>query len=422
MDKPKDSVKIVSECRREIAVKIPTKKVNEQIAVVVERFRSRAKVKGFRPGLAPQEIVKRMYYEDIKEAVINDLAPAAVSGEIRKLNLIPASSPFVTDISFEEGKPLNLKAQFDIWPEFKLPEYKKIKVKKISESVSAKDVNQSLESLRERAVQYLPVEDRGVTAEDYVMVEIKGKDRKTKKMLPTEKTYVLASHEDNEKALNDNLLGMKPNAEKEFSIEYKKDHKNKRVAGKLIDYHLKVTSIKEKKLPELDDNFAKEIGKFDTLKELKSAIKKELVTARKQESDRALSEEVMQQIAEKTKLVLPESVVTQETMENLKQFMSSQPQQKFTAEDMDKLKEEAGKRAERNLKNHLILSRIAEAEKLEISEADITEELKTIAQANNVPLPRVMESVNKDGKKEELKQNLLMKKTIDFLTKNAIIE
>jgi len=422
MEKTKDKLKIVSGCRREITVTVPTKKVNEQIAAVVDRFRSRAKVKGFRPGLAPLDIVKRMYYEDIKETVINELAPPSVSGEIRKLNLIPAASPFVTDISFEEGKPLKLTAQFDIWPEFKLPEYKKIKVHKPKETVSAKDINQSLESLRERAVQYLPVENRGVAAEDYVMVEIKGRDKNSNKMLPTEKTYVLAGHEDNEKALNDNILGMKPNEEKEFSIDYKKEHKNKRVAGKLIDYNLKITSIKEKKLPDLDDSFAKEIGKFETLKDLKAAIKKELTTSRKQDSSRAVSEEVMQKIAEKTNFELPESVVNQETMENMKQFMASQQQQNFSAEELDKLKEEAGKRAERNIKNHLILSSIAEAEKLVVSEAEITEELKAIAQANKVPLPRVIESVNKDGKKEDLKQNLLMKKTIDFLTKNAIIE
>ena len=189
-----------------------------------------------------------------------------------------------------------------------------------------------------------------------------------------------------------------------------------------MEYSLLVKSVKEKKLPEINDEFAKEIGKFETLNELKAEIKKEMSNTKENSEIRETSDEIIQKIADKVNIELPESIVQQETLANLRRFQESRPKQKFNKEEIKKIQEEARSNAERNIKNHLILNKITEKENLEVSEAEITEELKEIAKANKVPLPKVVDSVNKSGKKQELKQNLILKKTVDFLVENAIME
>jgi len=422
MKKKEDTEVKTNECNHELKLEIPADEVSIEFEKTLKSFINSAKIKGFRPGRAPKDVVKNMYYTEIKESLINSLAPEVIKKELKKLEVVPVTSPVITDVSFEEGKPLKLTVHYELWPEFKLPEYKKIKIKKKKKFVSDKDVNKSLEELRERSAQYIPVVKRGVADNDYVMIEVKGKDSKTKKLLPTEKTYVLAGHPDNEKSLNENIMGMKANEEKKFVVNYEKNHPNKKIAGKEIEYSLLVISVKEKKLPEINDEFSKEVGKFESLKDLKAEIKKEMSNAKENSAKREISDEIIQKIADKVNFELPESIVQQETLANLRHFKESRPNQKFNKEELKKIQEDAKRNAERNIKNHLILNKITEKENLDVSEAEITEELKEIAKANNVSLPKVVESVNKSGKKQELKQNLVLKKTVDFLVENAIIE
>ena len=422
MEKIENSVKKLSECKRELEVEISAEEVAKEFDATLQRFALRAKIKGFRPGKAPQDLVKSMYYSDIKESIISSLAPKAIGNELKKQELVPVASPIINKIDYEEGGPLKLTAQFDVWVEFNLPEYKKIRISKKKKPVSAKDINTSLDNLRERSAQYIPVEDRGVKEEDYVSAEIKGQEVKTKKLLPTEKVFVLAGHSENEKALNDCIIGQQVNEERDFNVQYKNDHQNKKLAGNEISYHVKILSIKEKKLPEVNDGFAKEIGKFESIKDLKAEIKKELTQAFENQYKRELSEEIVRKVAEKVKVELPESIVQQETLANLQRSFASLGVSQAPKEGLEAMKKEAQEKAEKNIKNHLILAKIAEKENLTITEDEINEELKAIAKANNVPLPRVMENINKNGKKEDLRQNMMLKKTVDFLVEHAIIE
>jgi len=421
MDKTRSSVKVLSECKREIEVEIPSKDVMEEFDKTVSKFSNRVKIRGFRQGRVPADIVKRMYFSEIRESIINSLAPEAINNEIKENNLNLVGPPVISNISFNEGEPLRLKAQFEVWPEFNLPEYKKINVKKKKVFVTDQEIDQSLENLRAKCVQYLPVENRGVLDSDYVVAELKGRNVKTKRFFPTEKVTILAGHTENEKVLNQNLIGIRINEERNFTISYDKYHKNKKLAGKEIVYNLKIISIKEKKLPDIDDEFAKEIGEFDSLKELRKEIEKELLSAKERTLKQELAQEIIDSISDKLTFELPDTVTEQEYLNILRQMLSS-ISQRTSKEDFEKLKDEAKKKAEKNLKNQLILVRIADKENLDVSDQEVSEELKSIAKANNIALSQVVERVNKEGKREELKENLLFKKTVDFLVENAIIK
>ncbi len=422
MAEPQSKVKEISSCKRELELEVSEEEVRKEFDTALNQFVMRAKVKGFRQGKAPQDVVKQMYAPDIREAVLNALAPRAVGRELAAHKASPISTPVITDIVLEEGKPMQLKAEYEVWPEFILPEYKKLKIKQNKTAVTTQEVDKSLEELRERSAQYTPVEDRGIQNDDYVMAQVQGKDIRTKRLLPSEKVFVMSGNPENEPALNENLLGMKISEEKHFTVKYPGEHKNKKVAGKDIDYFVKILSIKEKRLPELDDGFAKDMGRFENLDALKEEIRKQMKESQMQVQKRELSEKVVTKVTEKVDIELPESLVQQETLVQLRSLIQSQRQQPTKQEDQPDWEALAKQKAQQTVKNHLILMRIAEQEKLEISEEDITEEYKVLAEANRVPLPQVVEAMNQEDRKAELKQSLLLRKTIDFLVDNAIIE
>jgi trigger factor len=418
----KSNIKILSGCKREIELDIEADEVTKEFERIVTQFSSRAKIPGFRPGKAPRDIIKQRFYSEIKESLFNSLVPKALSAELKTQNLNPVGMPVVNDLHFKEGQPLHLKAQFEVWPEFNLPGYKKIKVKNKKISVTDQEINQSLEELRLRSAQYIPVEGRGVQEEDYVVAELKGKDLKTKKFLPQEKVVILAGHAENEELLNKKLIGSMSGEEKTFTLDYDKNHQNKKLAGKKIEHNLKVISIKEKKLPALDDEFAKELGEFETFKDLKEKIKKEIISSKEKAAKQDMAEEIIKKISDKLSIGLPEVLVEQEYMAIMRRLLSSPTQQDIKKEDLEQLKSEGKKKAEHSLKNHLILKKIAEKENLKVSDQEMHEHFKEIAKANNVPLAQIVDSVNKEGKREELRSSILFNKTVDFLVEHAIIE
>lgn len=421
MDENKNQIQTISQCKREMNLEIPAEEAAAEFQKALSQFQSRVKIKGFRPGKAPADLVKSMYMADIKEAVVNALAPDAINRTLRSAGIVPVASPVVSQLDFEEGGPLMIKADFEVWPEFDLPDYKKIRIKSKKSQVTEDHVSQALEDLRERTARVEPIEERGIEKDDFVMIELKGHDTGSNKMLPTEKLYVMADHPDNEKNLNQALKGMLTNEEKKFSVEYPADHSNKRLAGKNILYRIKVLSIKQKVLPELNDDFAREVGKFETLDELKQQITKELTEAGEKNTEHELTEETIRQISDQIEMELPEIILEQETLVLLRRMLSARQRTGVSREEADQMQKAARSQAENRIKNHLILTRIADTENIDVSEEELDAELESLAEANQMPLPRVKESARREGRLDELKSNLRLRKTVDFLRDNAII-
>jgi len=422
-DQKQDFIKIISPTKREIELEVPPEEVSQEFEKVLTQYVSRAKLHGFRMGKAPRDLVKRMFYSEIRSSVLDSLAPRAIAEEFRAHNISPISVPVITDYQLEEGKPFHFKAAFEVWPGFELPEYQKLRLKKKEISIKEEEIVQSLESLRQRSAEYIPMEGRGVVDGDYVVAEIQGKDLKTKKSFPKEKVVILAGNLDNEKGVNENLIGLKTDEERNFTISYGKDHKNKKLAGKDVEYRLKVISIKEKKIQEINDEFAKSLGEYENLKDLKAKIQEELLASKEKETRRELTEEIMDQISQNLSLELPESMVEQEFRSLLNRLLTSYSQQGINLDNkaIESIQADTRKQAEKNLKNHLILKKISEKEGLAVTEEEVDEELKNIAKANNLPLAKVVDSFNQEGRREDLKDNLLIKKTVDFLIRCAII-
>lgn len=409
-----------SPSRRELEIEINAEEVAKEWDKTLLEYASRARLDGFRRGKAPREMVQRLFHSDIKDSVIETLAPRALSESLRTESIRPVGTPVIREIVFKEGEPLRFKAAIEILPDFELPAYEKIRVQKKQVRVEDEDIDRSLEELRQRSAEFVPVEGRGVVDGDYVVVEWKGRDLKTKKWLPTEKIMVLAGHPENEKALNENLIGLKPGESRTFEIVYPAEHAQRKTAGRSIEYDLKVVSVKEKRVPEMSDEWAKDLGEDDTLTDLRARIRRELEKSREEEARREMGDEIVKTLVEKLQLELPQSLVEQEAVSSLRSWASRLPAD-LPPERVEDLRQKARSLAETNLKRGLLLQKIAGRENLTVSDEEIEEEVREMAKRNNVPLAQLVERINQEGRREDVRNTLRLRRAIDFLLTNAVI-
>jgi trigger factor len=419
-EKMKVKIAAPSLSKRELEIEVSADEVGQEFEKVLDDYASRVRLNGFRPGKAPKDMVKRLFYSDIKNSVVETLAPRALQENLRAENISPITTPIISEVSFQEGAPFRFKATVEVLPDFELPSYKKIRINKKEVKVEEEEIEHSLEELRQKSAEYLPVEGRGVADGDYVVLEWKGKNVKTKKFLPTEKVLILAGHPDNEKLLNENLLGLKPQEVRTFVISYPRDHAQKKLAGRTLECEIKVISIKEKRVPEMSDEWAKDLGEFENLSDLRAKVRKELEKAKNDSVRREMGDEIVRTISDQLKLELPESLVAEEAGALLRSWVQSAGDT-LTPEQFEELRQKAKIQAQQKIKDSLILKKIADQETLGVTDEEIEEEVKVLAKRNNVPLAHAVESISREGKREDLRHRLLLQKAIDFLLENAVI-
>lgn len=418
-----DRLKVVSPTLREIDLEISSAEVKKEYERVLKDYVARVKLPGFRKGYAPREMVERMFQEEIKEAVLDNLLPENLRRELESLQVVPVNVPTVKSIDFDLDKGIKYQVSFEVWPEFSLPEnYLEKKVKREEVKIEDSEIDQVLKNIQEKAAEYLPVVDRGVADGDYVVVEIQGKEAQSKKYMPVEKIVVLAGHPENDKQLNEALLGMKPGEEKNFSVSYPEDFKQKKFAGKEIEYRVKVLEIKEKKLPEINDEFAKTVDQVSSLEELKNKIREDLLKHLEEEANNKALNEFLEKLAAEINLTLPESMIKEEAQAIISRQFREDELKRIPQELWPGIAEEARKQAEISLRNHLLFRKIAEKEGISVSDAELEEELKKISEERQIPLNRLKAALEQDDRKEEWKLNLLLRKTVDFLKDKVIIK
>jgi len=408
-----------SPSKRELEIEVAADEVNGEWEKVLLEYASRARLDGFRRGRAPKEMVKRLFYQDIKDAVIENLAPRALRESLSQQNISPVGTPAISEAAFREGQPFRFKAVVEVIPAFELPSYRKLRVQRREVKVGEEDVDRSLEELRQKSAEYVPVEGRGVAEGDYVVVEWKGKDLQTKRFLPTEKVLVLAGHPDNEKGLNESLKGTASGETRKFVVSYPQDHAQKKMAGRTVEYEIRVISIKEKRVPEMSDEWAKDLGEYGNLAALRERVRQELGKARQEAARRETGEELVRGLVDNLQLELPEGLVDAEALSILRGWAAQLPAD-LPPTQVEELREKAKDQAQRNLKSTLLLQRIAGQENLAVGDEEVEEEIKAMAKRNNVPLAQLVERVSQEGRREDIRDSLLLRKAIDFLLDNAV--
>jgi trigger factor len=413
-------------CRRELELEIPAEEVTKASEKVAREFAKMARVPGFRPGKAPISLIKRRFAEDIKSEVLQNLVPETVEKAVAEQKLSPVSQPQVDKLEFKEGEPVKFRASFDVLPEFTLANYKNLEIEMPEMNLTDEDVAKALTEMQQRAAAFTPVEGRAVQNDDFVQVKLNGTPEGGGEPLQAESVLCHVGAEDTMEPFNENLRGANVGDHKDFDVNYPADYPDPKLAGKLFHYSVDVLGVKTKKLPELNDEFAKDVSDATSLEELKTKIRESLEHERDHRQKDLQREKVIGELVKLHDFPVPESLVEHQMDVRLERVVRSLAQQgvdpRAVNVDWVTLRRRQEERAKEDVKAELVIDRIATEEKIEVTDEELDHEIEHMAGHSGESAEAFRARLTKQGALDRMKAKLRSDKTIDWLAQNASVK
>jgi trigger factor len=413
-------------CRRELDLEIPAEEVSKAMERVAKEFARIANVPGFRRGKAPISLIRRRFADDIKGEVLQSLVPERVEKAVAEQKLTPVSQPQVDKLDYTEGQPLKFRAVFEVLPDFELGNYKGLEIEIPSMEVTAEDIAKTLEEMRERAAAFAPVEGRAVENNDFVQLKLLGTPAGGGDPLQADSVLCHIGAEETMEAFNENLRGAKVGEHKNFDVVYPADYPDAKLAGKTYHYAAEVLGIKTKKLPELNDEFAKDVSDAATLDELKKKVREDLEHQRDHKHKELLHEKVLAAIVKLHDFPVPEALVEHQMDVRLERVVRSLAAQgvdpRAVNVDWVTLRRRQQERAADDVKAELIVDRIASAENIDVTEQEVDQELQHLAGHGGESAEAIRARLTKQGALDRMKAKLRSDKTLDWLAQNSRIK
>jgi trigger factor len=410
-------------CRRELDLEIPADEVSKAMERVAKEFAKVARVPGFRPGKAPITLIRRRFADDIKGEVLQSLVPERVEKAVSEQKLTPVSQPKVEQLDFNDGQPLKFRAVFEVLPEFELGSYKDLQLEMPVMDVVDEDVIKTLEDMRERAAAFAPAEGRAVQDGDFVQLKLTGTAEGEGEPLQADSVLCHIGAEETMAPFNENLRGVNIGDHKDFDVPYPADYPDAKLASKTYHYSVDVLGIKTKKLPELNDDFAKDVSDATTLDELRKKIREGLEHQRDHKQKDLLREKVLGEIVKLHDFPVPQSLVEHQMDVRLERVVRSLAQQGVDPRavniDWVSLRKRNEDRAKDDVKAELIVDRIATAENIDVTEEEVEHELEHLAGHSNESAEAIRARLTKQGTLDRIKAKLRSDKTLDWLAQNA---
>jgi trigger factor len=421
----------VSPTRREIKIEIEADTVRNAYDRISDRYAQQATVPGFRPGHAPRSVVRSRFKDQIRSEVLQELVPQAVQDAISEHSLNAIGEPELhLDNSEGLGKlgtePISLHVHVEVLPEVTLGEYKGLEAARRVRPVGDEDVERVIQGLLDNSASLQPVEDRGAEIGDTVTVNFHGKFVETpdEEDINVEDVDVELGGAGVQQEFTDNLLGVKADEAKTFTVDYPADFTSKGLAGKKVDYTATVTAVRRKEIPELDDEWAKSLGEeFESLDSLRERVREDLVQRAGVESDNRLRSEVMRKLVEAHPFEVPQSLSEHQANNRLesavRDMMSRGIDPRAQEINWDGVRAQLKAQAEFDVRGSMLLEMIADQEKIEASEEEIEAEINSIAASSRQTPEQVRAALTKQGGATSIADRLRNRKAIDLIVENA---
>jgi len=416
-----------TECKKDLTIEVDADEVKAEFEKSYQAFARHAKVPGFRPGHVPLAVVKQRFSKDIKDGVLEQLLPNALQHAILDKKLRVIGSPDISDVNLTEGQPFRFKATVEVLPDFDLHNYTGLKLTKAIARVTDEDVDRVLENWRHSAAQLVPVEDRPAQDGDSVSVNLIGKyvEPAEEEDLKAEDVVIQLGGEGVQAEFNENLLGVKTDDERQFRVAYPPDFSSPGLAGKTLDFTANVVAVRREELPTLDDDFAKEIGGAgDTLAELRDNVRGNLERNAEAQAERRMRESLIDELLREYDFPLPDTLVERQASELLRELAYAMlnngvPAQSIREMNWDERRGQARVRAVRDVRAALVIERIAEAEKIEVTDDEIETEIARLAEARGEAIEAVRARLTKEEALSSIENRLRHQKALDAIIKSA---
>ena len=418
----KTEVANVSDVERRVTVEVDAEKVTGSIDKAYKNLQKKVRLPGFRPGKAPISILQKHFKAQIEEEVINELVQKTFPEVMEKEDLKPVSMPKVENGVLEKGKTFSYTVGIEIKPTIDVKDFTGLKIERPQPAATDEDINQELERYRASYADMQEIQDRPTQDGDHITFDLEGfigdepymGGKKTDYFLELGRNMLLPG-------FDDNMTGLNPGDTKEFSLEVAEDYGDDQVAGKTIAFKVDLKTIKEKVLPELNDDFAKDVGEYETLEQLKDAARKAIDQRKKQESEGKVRDQIFDALIEKNPFTVPQGMVEMQARNMLQEVARMFQQQGMDISEMGQSQEQMIENykepAEKRVRSGLLLEAVANKENIKAEEEDYEKQYEELAGMYNEKLDTIKANISK----EQLEPQIMERKTIDFILSSAEI-
>ncbi len=413
---------LVEGCKHELEITVPLDEIDRETDRVVATIQQKAKLPGFRPGKAPASLIRTRFAQQVREDVLENLLPKHFRQKVEEEHLEVVGRPNVKDVHFHAGEPLRFKAEFEVAPEIELKDYRGVTIHYSEPQVTEEDIAKRLDEIREQKAQFVNAEPRPIVDGDYAVVtldSLSGVDQ----AIHQDEVVLHVGDPDTMAGFSEALLGMSPGEEKEFEVTYPEDFGQERLAGKTIRFLAKLTTIRTKELPELNDEFAQDLGDYQTLDDLREAVRKAIFHEREYASQQKAKDELIEKLVETHEFPVPEAYVERQIESQLEnQFREladrgiDPTKLKF---DWSKLRDAQRPKALHDVKASLLVDKIAEREAIAPTNDEVDAEVQRIAKQQREPVAAVRKKLQKDGVISRIAYQIRSNKTMNFLFEHA---
>ncbi len=414
-----------------LTVEVSAEDLEKAIEKAYQKQKKKISIPGFRKGKVPRQIVEKMYGREVfYEDAANDLIPDAYDKALEECEEDIVSSPRIEVTQIEAGKPFVFTATVALKPEVKLGEYKGVKIEKIDREVTEEDVMAEINRERENNARNISVEDRPVKDGDMTVIDFEGFVDDVAFEGGKGENYPLTIGSGAFiPGFEEQLVGAEIGKEVEAKVTFPEDYQAENLQGKEAVFKCTVKEIKEKELPELDDEFASEISEFDTLEEYKEDVKKNLAEKKEKDAKTARENEAVDVAVKASEMEIPDAMLETQQRQMVDEFaqritmqgLSMEQYMQFTGANYQQLIDQVKPQAEERIKSRLVLEAIAKAENIVASEEDFEEEMKTMADVYQMEIDKVKELMGEKEKKN-IMLDLAVRKAAEFVAENAVEE
>jgi trigger factor len=410
----------VNETRKSLVIEIPPDVVAAEISRVASRYGKQARLPGFRPGKVPPKVVRQRFKNEIMHDVAHHLVEHAVEDALAERGVEPVDTPHIRDLKLEEGQPLTFTADFDVLPPFDPGDFSTIEARRPPVNIEDSAVDQALEQLRDRAARFEPVESGVVGAGHTVVLDIErqgyDKEGAAGEKSTHERVPVEIGAPANPPGFDAELTGLEAGAAKSFRLRFPDDYSVPELAGTDVDYRVRVHDIRARVVPVLDDEFAKDLGEFDSLEALRARVRQDLESEAREASERQLRTDVLKKLAERVPFALPTSLVEREIDRRLEEFARRLMDQRIDPRkaniDWQAFREAQRQPANEAVASALVLDEIARRDDIGVSEAEIEAELEKYSSRSGMTVAAVRDQLEQDGSLARLAAGLRREKAL----------
>ncbi len=413
---------LIEGCKHSLEITVPVADVEKETERVVANIQQKVRLPGFRPGKAPLSLVKTKFSSEINQDVIEAVIPRFFHETAAKEGLQVVGKPNVVDVHFHAGEPIKFKAEFEVAPVVELGEYRGVAITYAEPEVTDADVDERIEAVREQKAEYVNEEPRPLADGDYAVVSlesISGVDEK----ISQDELMMKIGDEATLAAFSENLRGAAPDEVREFDIVYPEDYDRATLAGRTVRFKATVKAVRRKELPELNDEFAKDLGDFQTLDEFKETVRRTIFQEREHQAQEAAKHQILDKLVETHDFPIPEAYLDRQIEMNVEQQLRQLAAQGMDPSklklDWSKVKESQSARASRDVKASLLLDKISEREAIGATQEEIDAEVSRIARQQRETVPMVRAKLQKEGGIARIAGHIRTDKTLRLLFEHA---